>query len=182
MGNIIGFSGKIGSGKTTLAKFVHEQLPEYEIKHFATALKQASAIITGLPEDWFWNQDMKNQQFTFAGEITTVGAFLQWFGTDVMRKFDNSVWVKALFNQLGDSSNWIIDDVRFINEANAVSSSGLLIRLEGDPAGIRANSGRNLTHQSEIELDDWVFHETLITNQPIEKTKQQLIKILNAYL
>jgi hypothetical protein len=62
---------------------------------------------------------------------------------------------------------WIISDVRFKNEAQAIiDKGGFLVRMEGDPAGVRANSNRDLTHPSETDLDDFKgFHFTIYNDK-----------------
>ena len=46
--------------------------------------------------------------------------------------------------------------MRFPNEADAVKSrKGLLVRIEGDPAKVRAKSTRDTSHISETALDNY---------------------------
>jgi hypothetical protein len=61
-----------------------------------------------------------------------------------------------MFSSYNDNENYIIDDVRFKNEADIIKEKGgILIRLEGDPKGIRAKDLRDPNHISEIALDDY---------------------------
>ena len=61
-----------------------------------------------------------------------------------------------MYSTYSDDQNWVISDVRFLNEAESIRKrGGILIRLEGDPTGIRAKDTRDPNHESEIQLDDY---------------------------
>ena len=89
----------------------------------------------------------------------TYREMLQEIGTETMRNnFHPDVWLNALLGQYtgyyeGEGTemiypNWIITDVRFPNEAEAVKKhGGLLIRIDGVSV--------TDTHLSEIALDDY---------------------------
>lgn len=110
----------------------------------------------------------------------TVRKFLQKFGTEVGRSIDNDLWVKALFqdyviNQYPEYAttddgrriaigmntiepNWIIPDVRFWNEAEAIRKrKGILIRVERDTYLSDA-------HSSETGLDTYSNFNYIIHN------------------
>jgi hypothetical protein len=165
---LIGISGKIGSGKDTLAGMIKAEDPSYELKSFAYKLKQIVALLAGVPIEDTMTQEGKN---IFIPEFNkTVGEMLQVIGTKSLRAgFDDNVWIKTLFADYRSNTssaapgspdypypNWVITDVRFKNEARYIKSmGGILVRLDGDPAGIRAASTRDMTHPSEIDLDDF---------------------------
>jgi hypothetical protein len=159
---IIGISGKIGSGKDTLAGLIIKNAPHrhFKIAKFADKLKQICSILSGLPIGDMYSEEGK-QKFLTQFNLT-VGELQQKIGTEVMRdSFDTNVWVKALFGSYDpDRDNWIITDVRFPNEADAcVQHEAFMFRIEGDPAGVRENSTRNMNHPSETSLDnyDWII-------------------------
>ncbi len=180
MGTIIGISGKIGSGKTTCAKAIVEMDPRFKLVHFATALKSAASIILGLPIEHFYNSELKNSNIIWNNKTTTIGEFLQWFGTDLMRAQDPDVWVNALMNTYTNDQYWVIDDVRFENEMYAVGrANGYMIRLEGDPAGIRENSKRDLNHISETQLDGIEMDYIINTDDSLKMTRFELLNIIN---
>ncbi len=56
---LIGFCGRIGSGKDSVASIVQELYPElnWEIKGFADKLRQVASLLTGIPAE-----DMKKQE------------------------------------------------------------------------------------------------------------------------
>jgi hypothetical protein len=93
----------------------------------------------------------------------TIGVLLQEIGTRFRRVFGEDVWVTLLMDEWTPKKNWIITDLRFANEKEAIlSRGGKCIKFVGDPKGVRARSSRNLNHISETALDhdnswDWVI-------------------------
>ncbi len=167
---IIGLSSKIGAGKDTVAHLIGNG----EVRKFADNIKKICAIISGLPLGDMYTQDGKNiyiEQFDM-----TVGTMQQKIGTEVFRNsFDQNVWVKSLFSKYTPDQLWIITDVRFPNEADYIKSlDGILIRIEGDPAGIRANSTRDLNHPSETSLDDYKFDHVIYNDGTLEELKAKV--------
>ena len=61
MKNLIGISGKIGSGKDTVAAIIQELYPQYEVKKFAGKLKDIASILTGIPVHKFEDQEFKKE-------------------------------------------------------------------------------------------------------------------------
>ena len=60
---------------------------------------------------------------------------------------------------------WIVSDVRFENELRAIKErGGIVIRLEGDPVGMRARSSRDPNHVSETALDKFEDFDLVLQN------------------
>ena len=102
---------------------------------------QNMKIMKKMPVDskksWGWRE----------GEMTA-REFMQFFGTDIMRKIHPNVWTKACLNKITkeDSSLAVIADVRFPNEVEAINKAGgKVLRLERD---VHEDS-----HDSETALD-----------------------------
>lgn len=170
MGVIIGISGKIGSGKDTVAQYIIDnmQLFKFQQKSFAYNLKHISAIISGKSVDSMFTQEGKNVKLPMYNDIS-VGELQQIIGTDLFREeFDEDVWIKSLFASYDKANdNWVVSDVRFENEAETIRKmGGILVRLEGDPTGIRANSNRNMNHASETDLDDYEHFDIVFRTEP----------------
>lgn len=98
------------------------------------------------------------------GSYYTIRQLLQKFGTEVGRSISPNLWVDSLINNYktclteGLTKNWIVTDVRFKNEANAIrENGGILIRLN-------RNTGFNDTHISETALDDYKDFDLVIDN------------------
>lgn len=168
--SIIGISGKIGAGKDTLAALIIKSDNRFKQKSFAFKLKQIVSIISGTSiEDNLSQEGKKTVSKIFN---LSLGEMQQIIGTKVFRdNFDQDVWIKALFSDYNPETDyWVISDVRFKNEASFVTKmGGILIRIKGDPANIRANSNRDLTHASETDLDDYTgFDFKYDNNQGID--------------
>ena len=89
----------------------------------------------------------------------TAREFMQFFGTDVMRKMYEPIWVSSCIKKIQQEQSElaIIADVRFPNEAKAIEKAGgTLIRLTRQT--IEDN------HSSEVALDDYPFTD-YIDNQ-----------------
>lgn len=148
---IVGISGQIGAGKDELAKILQQFDNSYEVRKYAAKLKQIAAILTGYKDQY--TQEGKN---TFMPEWgMTVGEFQQKLGTEAIREgIHPNAWIIALFADYhSQMSNWLITDVRFPNEAQAVlDRGGLLVRIDGTRL---KDIKRDVSHPSETALNDW---------------------------
>lgn len=149
---LIGISGKIGSGKDTLGGCL--ALYGYQNRKFASKLKQICSLLSGLPYEYFEKQDLKDTYIS-AFEITC-REMLQQFGTDVCRNWKSDIWVQALFADYRMIDNWVITDVRFPNEADAIRhEGGVMIRLN-------ALYAKKSVHLSETALDDYPRFDIIV--------------------
>lgn len=181
---IIGISGKLYSGKDTLAKYLVKYTKEiagvsFDLQSFANKLKKTGAFLTNTPEEWWFTQEGKNKMLSDWG--MTIGQFQQKLGTEAMRDaIHKDGWVIALMGEYQFYSKWIITDVRFPNEAKAIKDrQGILIRVEGDPTGERKKSTRDLNHPSEVSLDQYPDFDYKIQNiVPLSYLEQQAKSIV----
>ena len=133
---------------------------EWTIKKMASKLKDVAALLVGVPSYLFENQDFKKEKMGPEWGDMTYREFLQKIGTDALR--DNvhaDIWANSLFSDMTGSSKWIVTDVRFPNEAEAIRSrKGILIRV---------NTTREVPvsdHPSETSLDDYKEFDYVIDN------------------
>jgi hypothetical protein len=178
---------------------------EFEIKKFAGKLKQIASLLTAIDVKDFEDQEFKknlldvewgtvqnvplNSIPPFAdmqfNVMMSVREFLQKLGTEAMRDgLHTNVWVNALMCDYRrpkmseyNPSNWIITDVRFPNELEAINDmNGLTIRVVR-PQIETANFKPQ--HPSETALDDAEFDYEIINDGSvddlIEKVRQILI-------
>ena len=99
-----------------------------------------------------------NLTYHAAGPMTA-REFMQYLGTDIMRKMYEPIWVNSCIKKIQreQSALAIIADVRFPNEAKAIEQAG----------GFVARLTRQVfedNHSSEVALDDYPF-KYIIENQ-----------------
>ena len=104
---------------------------------------------------------------------------LQLIGTDLFRnQLHPNTWVNATFANYHDN-NWIITDVRFPNELEAIKKhNGITIRIN---RGLVERTGKMIQgpeHISETALDDAKFDYVIENNGTIEELIKQVKKIL----
>lgn len=163
---IIGISGRMGSGKDTVAKMIQEIDAKYrveetsiwEIKKYASALKKIASILTGVPETMFEVPEFKEKNMpenwrNTNGYLMTYREFLQRLGTEAVRNnIHHNAWVNALMSSCTYKDNWIITDVRFHNEMDAIKKkNGIIIRVT------RSDQDHKSYHISENALDSETF-------------------------
>ena len=145
---VVGISGKMGTGKTTLAKFMLSEFPEFTRVAFADILKKEVSEQYGIPLIWCYDQKSKEN---LIGTVK-LREILQFHGS-VRRGIDPDYWIKAFDKEYSRVAikGIIIDDVRFPNEAEYVKASGgYLIRLDPYEEYTAYND-----HESETALDEW---------------------------
>ena len=141
----IGICGKMCSGKSTLAKIITGKFSEdeYKIDSFASKIYEIAYDLFQMKE--------KDRHL------------LQQIGTK-MREINSNIWIEYLTHKHKDDVHIIIDDVRYINEANTLKKNGyFLIKLnisnELQETRIKLlyeNSDQHLNkrnHDSETSLD-----------------------------
>lgn len=149
----------------------------YKQVAFADKLKAVLSIIFNLGSYRnLYNENIKNSENSLKikgedGHILTYRELLQKFGTEVGRTIDKDLWINSLFLNLDRNSNYIITDVRFINEAEAC--------LENEAILIRVNRNTNqMQHSSETDLDDYKsFDYTIENNGSLEDLIDNVLQL-----
>ena len=97
--------GKMGSGKSTCAKYLEDKY-NFKIHSFGGPVKKYAKEI--------FNEKDKNRELiqTFAQKI---------------KEIDNDVWVKYLINDINHLDNIVVDDLRFPNEYSVLKKEGFTI-------------------------------------------------------
>lgn len=181
---IISISGKIGSGKDTIADIIMQYTPyhRWQVKKFAGKLKDIAEILTGVPKINFEDQEFKQQDMGPEWGMT-YRDLLQKLGTEAMRSgLHKNVWVNALFADYQFNIEedeqihyWIITDSRFPNELAAVKKhNGITIKVIRD-----SGNTIGITHTSETALDNYTEWDYVIDNNgTLEELKTQVLSIL----
>jgi len=176
---------------------------EWQIKKFSGKLKTIASLLTGIHPDKFEDQEFKQSylgpEWSYPVDIPNHGAeewdmsvreLLQRLGTDAIRNgLHTNAWVNALMSdyleedkeeRLGDyikrvtpASKWIITDVRFPNEAQAIKDrGGVIVRI--DRPGVDPVN----THPSETALDNWDFDYKIANASDLVALKQTVEVVL----
>lgn len=194
--NIIAITGKAGSGKDTIADYLHEKYHNVWVESFATPLKRVCSEAFGIPLENFNDSELKEQTDEFWK--VSPRKIAQFVGTEMFRDqvkwlvpgITDNFWIArmdALINGQLDTiegatydqdDTIVISDLRFQNEYQYVSAkSGLIIHLTRDDApdtvGIPGHSS-----ESGIIFDDIVYSVT--NNGTKEELYAQVEEILTA--
>lgn len=151
---IIAFTGKKQSGKSTACAYIKDAVRANfkdaliaEIKdNFPRLLDEISTIM----EQHYWDGKRWTMDRLFSEKPPLMRALLQNYGTEVRRKDHPEYWVNKWKDAVGESTavDIVCDDVRFLNEAEAVRSvGGIVVRI------VREDLPTNDTHSSETEMD-----------------------------
>lgn len=191
---VCGVSGKIGSGKTTLCEYIVRQHGTCLVRNFADRLKEEVAMHLDIDLSLCYSHDGKNTPLPEYGDGMTIGTFLQKWGT-MLRELHPDIWINAVQSWLrqqiaarspddDDDEKLIvlIGDVRFPNEVAWIKRiGGFVVRLEGDPGGIRARSSRDLAHVSETALDAYTAWDAVLYTDKIsiDETGQRVYRALD---
>lgn len=174
-------------------------------------ISKYSATIDDANEDFYLlNETISGHQTKL--EALTIRQLLQEFGTEVGRSIHPSFWINALFADYiskgeliaakirghrdssafaisqspTDPMNWIISDVRFPNEAEAIKSRGGIVirvnRINSTPQdGHTYVNKQTRTHPSETALDNYQFDEVIENEGTIEELIEKVKVILIKY-
>lgn len=180
---IVGFAGKMRSGKDTAAGYLKD-CHNYLGLSFARALReeveQAKHDKTeppGMPT-------VVSHAFRAMAveEIyrkpTTLNAriVLQWWGTDYRRNDNQEYWVRKLLYSMHPGANYAISDVRFASEAEAIrDNGGIVIKIERDadldiPVGIPRHASEELNFDVDYVVQN---------NGSFQDLYEQIEKCLN---
>lgn len=131
---VLGIAGKKGVGKDTIANYLVNNYGFVKVA-YADKVKDVARSL-----GWDGKKDERGRRL------------LQRLGTDVAREYDIDIWVKATFKVIGVMSQlydkFVIPDVRFQNEVDAIHESGGLVILIGAKWQDNKDS-----HPSERELN-----------------------------
>jgi len=166
----VAFIGKAGCGKTTLSNHLVDSDKFIKLS-FATPLKRIAEEILMRPIDKTDPLDRK---------------FLQQLGTEIGRARQKDIWIKHFDKSLqfemqmseqgyNWSSNFVVDDCRFLNEAEYLKSNGfIIIKITGRQLDL----GDNAKHASEVEQDQIKADCEINNNGTLEETIEILDNIL----
>jgi hypothetical protein len=153
---IYGLTGKKRSGKTTAGDFIQQYTGSARINFKAPLLEEVTQNFPGLLQaisnamdktdydGWEWSTERLLHE-----KPPLIRALLQDYGTNVRRADNRNYWVDRWVNRVTlIPVDIVTDDVRFINEADAIrAQGGVIIRI------VRRGLENTDTHISETEMD-----------------------------
>jgi hypothetical protein len=180
---VIGFTGKAGAGKDTLAAWLVEN-HGYKRYSLADPIKDLlNARFGWKPEQWddrVWKEDPNGihgcHHSTRDGYVPfSPRSWAQWLGTEVGRALaGQDVWVNALFVKAAaeGSHRIVIPDVRFDNEAAAIRHmGGAVIRVTRDVPGVAP-------HVSESGVDEELTDYTVKNSGRVSEATTRLASVI----
>lgn len=169
MGKIIGLGYKARSGKDTAADMLVE-VHGFTRIGFADKLKKGVQELFGFTSNQVWgNEKLVPDEYwstVFQRDITPAFV-LQYVGTDLFRdNFHNDFWVLTVLKEISKypDANWVVPDVRFPNEGEAIKSIGGSVYMVDRRIELRGDIGRPVDHPSETALDGWDGWDGIIDN------------------
>ena len=186
---------ELPSLETFLVNSEYTKMIDWELRAFADKVKDIVCLLIGctkkdlesqefktteVPSCWQTIKDAGEYPLYKNGNIPTYRQVLQFIGTDLFRnQFNPEVWIHAALEP-NPTSNIIITDCRFPNEADAIlERGGILIRLQRNINKLSLNS---VNHSSETALDDYTkFTHIINNNSSVSKLDKALITILKKY-
>lgn len=136
MAHIIGLCGPQRAGKSTLAKALTEQIKNSAVLSLATHLRDIGQVLVGEPV-------VKEKFYTELG--LTGRQILQRIGTEVGRNLSDRIWINNLLNRAQEYDVVIVDDVRFLNEADVCDALAWVQDADAEPV--------QDSHASEADQD-----------------------------
>ena len=204
---IISVSGKISSGKDTVAEIIKELSDDrkWEVKKWAGKLKEVATLLTGIPKEKFEDQEFKKTELgpewnipsKIEGEIVserpmTVRDLLQLLGTEAMRNgLHTDTWVNALMSEYttnngvdpttdGDEAA-VADKFWIITDTRFPNELAAVTRHNGIAIKVVRNSNNEIgaTHSSETALDHVENWDYVIENDgTIDDLRKKIFNIL----
>jgi dephospho-CoA kinase len=169
---IVGISGHIQSGKSTVAEFLSKEFGYKRIR-FADAIKGMLKHI-GLTQEQIEGTEKEVPLDLLCGKTPRFA--MQMLGTEYGRNLlGKDVWARIWRNHVeqylkqSNSNRVVVEDIRFENELEVVKKiNGFIIRIERPGNEIKSK------HESETALDGVKF-ETVIIN---DGTKENLFDVV----
>lgn len=144
----IGFTGKMGSGKTTLAQYLSKEYG-LTVVSFANPLKQVVQQLYDLSDDQLYggSKNIVDPRYGVSPRY-----LLQQIGTNVFRQWDPDFWVKVFERKYSNFENFVLDDIRFDNEADTIRKmGGIIIKVVSHKMSI------NSAHESERGIKNYDY-------------------------
>lgn len=153
---IVGISGERGVGKTTAARYM-EKFYGFTVVSLAEPIRELASSL--FPFNHLDFSDVKRKESPFRNYEWTPREFMINLG-EFLRYHDKDYWVKKAVARLKGDGLYVIDDLRFTNEAEVLKKmKAQLIRIERYEN--KNPYGKRLQIPSERDLDEYPFNFTI---------------------
>lgn len=162
---VIGLAGRMGSGKNAAGRTLEKA--GYEPASFACALRQEvqeaisrmnfptvmpyelSLYLASVMPGAVWEKPTPSM----------MRKALQWWGTEYRRSSDRNYWVRRLLYSMSPDAEYVITDVRFGNEADAIREiGGVVIGIER-PGDRDEELSKHESEALRFQCDFWVKND-----------------------
>lgn len=174
MTKIIGLTGYKQSGKSTAAKYIAENYGYVRVNFKDALVQEIKDNFPDLLEEMVNTHLIESVDDLFQQKPPLMRALMQNYGTEVRRNDDPKYWVKKWIKEMQEHESVVTDDVRFLNEAHAVTANGgKIIHIE------RTDITTGGNHLSETEQDMIVCHYNVTTEfNNLEDMYEQIDNII----
>lgn len=180
---LIAICGHKFSGKSTVARLLH-YATGYEVVSFADKLKDITCVLSGCTREDLEDYEFKETQcvppylvpYCLNAEKPTFRAFLQYFGSEIMRGVNDNIWIDCTLSNC--DKDCIVSDCRFPNEAKAVKARGGIVIKVVRPDAKASDSHQSETKIDEIEPDYTIWNDTTLENLVLNV--DSLVRLLRA--
>lgn len=161
---LIGISGKMGTGKSTVSNILREATGAEIISMASPIYKLQDMIYDEC------NLEMKGDK-----DRDLLIALGLWG-----RSKDKEFWLEQFANKILQSSSDIIicDDVRFPQEAEFFRRNGFLFRITGAQRGNNVDESK-FNNESETALDDYEFENVLDNSESPKEMCMRIAEVLS---
>lgn len=176
---LIGITGQKFAGKSTVAAALANSFYKtsgfrtiWDVDFFARPLKEIVCALSGCTMEQLEDYDFKENEVVpehlwafCANEKHNYRSLLQGMGYYLRSKNPN-IFIDSVL--VGDTSNLIISDCRFPNEAEAIKRrGGIIIKVVRDSV-VSDDTHQSETHINEIEADYTLWNDTTLENLVVD--------------
>lgn len=172
---IIGLTGAAGAGKDTVAAHLYRKHGYMKLA-LADPLYAMISAMTGLAVEQLADRAVKEKEIAWIG--TSPRRLLQTLGTEWGRgTLGDDIWIKGLFRRIdaysaamrswNDRIGFVVTDVRFENEAEAIRSRGGMIIEVVRPTPLAGVPEEARQHSSEAGIPDDLVDVTIVNDADV---------------
>ena len=188
---IVGVAGKIDSGKSLVCSILRNLADQYgkkvEIKSFAYPIYKIVSDLTDLSVEEIKRRKKDHVTVQIKDKVTNYRSIMQTIGNGLRDHAYDDIWLDSLFgvdNQKAmreltwKTDWWIIEDLRYVNEARRIKSlSGYVFQVDRDES-------EDNSHIAENSLSGWSEWDLIIDNnyKSVDEAKTEIHKKLDDFV